>query len=1805
MRKKMKQVTALLLSAAMCFCTGAAQASPVSEKQTEASPVPMAEKDTDKTEHAKISGMGQYRITLPAEEGVSYTTDQGQASDIHEGEEESVMPATSPAVSFSKEKGEETEKSGTKETETDVADRKNSGIKKLETEAETKKDAENPVGKATEKVTEKETEKEAISRARTVPEEDSTQSRETKRLGFKIKGDAYANIYYGISIFEDAIAHKGKRNTFTDTCNIDLTDIKDGKVWVYAQSTGSRGYAETELPEGVERSTLKSMPGMGGHIFLLLDVSKYEGQDGTVAIEFAGAASNTSRCIRAAGSFNTSTVKKLTGLTYTWKGGQPSMYESKPATGESSIWGNGTWTVPRPSVDTVCSLFGVTKPEGARFNNVGTDGSGQVYMRCTGVSDIGSHNGLSGADAYIQCISIDEDDGEATYTFRIWGANGGRGQTTEGYIQMTSRTPKDTDIRLEKTVRTGSLTDLLGNTTTGSKSGARFRLFKLNSAGAKKIADDHNRNYDTNSEWWAAHESKEDKKTIMTYVEKLMLNGNASPGDTEKNPNPSYFKYAGTYTTDESGKTDLLSVETGASDYYVLFERKAPDGMSLGYSGTAGVPSGKHYFYKVFSAYGDGSIIMRDAEGNETKDTDNDLTVKIADEPLLVDITLKKSFKENETPEMKGLSWKDFEFLVSDNASFTGKVKTIPLAGPTTVIRGFFSRKKYYLKENPDSPACRSTVGYVASPHVYSFYPEDDGGVTYSDSHPIEVDAIEAVDAYKHTFFSIPNDSTTAPVKLIKRSSVPEITKDNRCYSLAGATYEIYQKASMTAPNTDGIKRGVLVTDENGISNIIEDIPTGYYYAVETVAPKGFQKNKEAIPFIVVKGKTNEVPAEDIPFSDPVSIILRKQDSETDSGAAQGAAVLEGAEYTIKYYDGYYGTEEEIEGLVPVRTWVFRTDKDGKVDLDRDKPISGDELYTNEHEEITFPLGTITIQETRPPEGYQLDPSIHVYRLEREESNSILEEWNTAIVTEEPVRGDFRMMKVSDDGTPLADVPFQITSITTGESHIIVTDKEGMLDTSKPHSSHTNRGETAEDGIWFGDLDVLDDKKGALLYDTYRVEELLCENNKEKFMLEPFTVEIKEDSVTKELDPAENETKEAPKLKTTAADNESQTHDAYVNGTTTITDVVEYDNLEVGREYTFNGYLVLKDSGEPLLDEEGNKITDSVTITVPEANEDTGSSSGPSGGLRYGKGTVELTFTFDSSLLKGKKIVVFEDLYLDKYHVASHADINDEGQTVGFRNPQVSTKASDKKTGRHYAPLTKEATIVDEVSYRDLIPGHTYKLSGILMDKATGEPLLVNGVQVAEEKEFTPGAADGTVCLEYTLDSTVLEDVSTVVFETLYYKDREIASHADLSDENQEVYFTDVDLKTTAKDQETGLNDGIISEKTTVVDTVHYTGLIPGRAYTVKGILMDKGTGKPLLADGHAATSSATFTAKEKDGSVDIIFTFDSSLLAGKSIVAFETMYQNDREVAIHADIGDNDQTVTFHKPSIVTTATEKELEGHEAFVDKKTVITDTVHYTDLVPGVEYTVTGILMHKETKRPVKSDGRKVTSTVAFKPGKTEGDVDVIFNLDSTALAGKTTVVYETLYLGKREIASHAEIGDKRQAVSFRDVKLATSASGKESGTKEIKPADRVTVTDKVSYSGLIAGKKYTVTGKLMDKESGKPLKAGGKEVTATKTFQAEKAKGTTEMKFTFDASALAGKKLVVFERLSFNGREIAVHADLKDGEQTVSVKKAETQRGATVPASPKTGDVTKVLPYIILVGIAAAVILLEIMQKRTK
>ena len=151
---------------------------------------------------------------------------------------------------------------------------------------------------------------------------------------------------------------------------------------------------------------------------------------------------------------------------------------------------------------------------------------------------------------------------------------------------------------------------------------------------------------------------------------------------------------------------------------------------------------------------------------------------------------------------------------------------------------------------------------------------------------------------------------------------------------------------------------------------------------------------------------------------------------------------------------------------------------------------------------------------------------------------------------------------------------------------------------------------------------------------------------------------------------------------------------------------------------------------------------------------------------------------------------------------------------------------------------------MDVVAYTALTPGETYTVSGVLMDKATGEPLLVDNAEVTAEVEFTPEESAGTVELTYTLDASTLAGTTIVVFETLYSDGVEIAAHTDINDEAQTVEITEPEKPTlgttaTVDGQHTADPTGEI----TIVDVVEYTGLIPGETYTVSGILMDKATG--------------------------------------------------------------------------------------------------------------------------------------------------------------------------------------------------------------------------------------------------------------------------------------------------------------------------------------------------------------------------
>ena len=354
---------------------------------------------------------------------------------------------------------------------------------------------------------------------------------------------------------------------------------------------------------------------------------------------------------------------------------------------------------------------------------------------------------------------------------------------------------------------------------------------------------------------------------------------------------------------------------------------------------------------------------------------------------------------------------------------------------------------------------------------------------------------------------------------------------------------------------------------------------------------------------------------------------------------------------------------------------------------------------------------------------------------------------------------------------------------------------------------------------------------------------------------------------------------------------------------------------------------------------------------------------------------MELTYTLDASALAGTTIVVFETLYQDDVEIAAHADINDENQTVEITEPEKPTLGTTATVdGQHTADPVDEITIVDVVEYTGLIPGETYTVSGetytvsgVLMDKATGNTLLVDGAEVTAEAEFTPEDADGTVELTYTLDASALAGTTIVVFETLYSDGVEIAAHADINDENQTVEITEPEkptLGTTATVN--GKHTADPTGEITIVDVVEYTGLTPGKLYTISGVLMDKATNQPLLVDGAEITAEVEFTSESADGTVELTYTLDASALAGTTIVVFETLYSDGVEIAAHADINDEAQTITIEPRGgllIQKTSEDGALEGFTFLVEgegySETFTTDgagTIYIEDLAPG-EYTIT--------------------------------------------------------------------------------------------------------------------------------------------------------------------------------------------------------------------------------------------------------
>ena len=801
-----------------------------------------------------------------------------------------------------------------------------------------------------------------------------------------------------------------------------------------------------------------------------------------------------------------------------------------------------------------------------------------------------------------------------------------------------------------------------------------------------------------------------------------------------------------------------------------------------------------------------------------------------------------------------------------------------------------------------------------------------------------------------------------------------------------------------------------LVTDAEGKASTADDLlPYGEYILHESATNESMlQTAPDQTVLVEDDGVIYEfVAADEVARG---GVLVEKRDLESGLLTPLGGASLDGTLFEITnmsrnpvYVGGALYQPGEVCATIEVVDGVAQTDA------------------------RALPYGSYQMAESKPGEGYlHTDQTVRSFQIR--EDGQVIEFRDGDAAYNQVARGDLQFVKTGEDNMHrFANVAFKLTSQTTGESHIFITDENGEVRTESgwnPHSQATNGNDGAEDetawddhaGTWFGlntegwTVDV-QDELCALPYDTYTLEELPCSANEGYELVKIPNITISRNNTVIELGTIDDQYEGVPEIGTTATvDGE---HVAEPAGEVTITDTVSYKNLKVGQTYTLSGVLMDKSSSEPLL-VDGQQVTAELEFTPDSAD-----------------GTVELSYTFDASALAGKSVVVFEDLYQGDSLVAPHANLEDEGQTISFGQPEIGTTAT--VDGEKTAQPVEQITITDTVEYSGLTVGQEYKLTGVLMDKETSEPLLVNDQQVTSEATFIPSESNGTVDVLFTFDATGLEATSVVVFETLLQGDTEIASHEDIEDEGQTVTFTEtpqIGTTATVNGQHTADPSGEI----TIVDVVEYSGLNPGKTYTLRGTIIDKSTQQPLLVEENPVTAETEFTPETADGTVEVTFTLDASNLGGKSLVVFEQLYQAETLIASHEDIEDEGQTVEItepEKPILGTTAT---VDGsHTADPTGEITIVDVVKYSGLNPGETYTISGVLMNKGSGEPLLVDGAEITAETEFTPESADGTVELTYTLDASALGGTTIVVFETLYSDGVEVAAHADINDESQTI----------------------------------------------------------------------------------------------------------------------------------------------------------------------------
>ena len=861
--------------------------------------------------------------------------------------------------------------------------------------------------------------------------------------------------------------------------------------------------------------------------------------------------------------------------------------------------------------------------------------------------------------------------------------------------------------------------------------------------------------------------------------------------------------------------------------------------------------------------------------------------------------------------------------------------------------------------------------------------------------------------------------NNVATLSLRKSSSNTDITNGNSCYSLANAKYGVYSNAACTS------QVSTFTTNANGTSNSI-NLEPGTYYVKEISAPEGYYIDNTVKTVSLSSGENKVVSFTDKPMDDPAAIVIQKKDKYTGN-TIKGKKTLAGAQFTIKYYDGFY--DRNSLPARATRTWVIETkertrpngSKVYQAGLSDTYKVGGDNFYKVDGA-ITIPRGTITIQETKAPDGYRNDLNmtdtkgnstvngVYLAQVTKPGDLSTLMGGQTFEGSDSPVRADIKLTKINGtNNNTMANIPFKITNLETKESHTIYTGSNGVYDSSLIKKSLNTNTDKAGAGVWFGDTSILNDDEGSFEYGSYSIEELECKENNGKILYKGTFKIDNNTGATLDLGKIINNSIE---VKTYAADNTSGNNNTafiqqggifnYTTGQLTygkaITDEVNVKGISSGYAVA---NLVDIETGEYIKNKDGSLVQSEAKI---EPYND---------GTYTGQAHQNLIYDNPESML-GKNIVVFEKIYAlnadgtPNYNklLVEHTDMNDDLQTVKFQ--KISTELTVSDTGLHEVNTTsKDVTLQDQITYenfsKDLVDlGYYIKANAKLVDENGNAITDANGNAITSgfsAKRFTSDMLKNGDAIHYTLPASVVKK----------YAGKKLISQV-------EIYFAfDTDTtngdpwnlwtyeKDTTNEKQTVTipaitntyvsADNVSYTDTGISDQVNLTGLTRGNTYTLVGKIIDKSTGKVVSKSRKCTYGKDAYDitnvvpADEGNYTVNRLDTYNVYLLKKDVSSSGETAKQGYYRL--------NDEGTKY----VLCT------ESGQVLDDSNGIKKDLFENEILYPGDEF-------------------KEVTELIAkksFVPSGSESQQHVDFTFDPEELAGKNYVITQDLYFDKLQDA----------------------------------------------------------------------------------------------------------------------------------------------------------------------------------------